>query len=496
MRIAIITPNYPSEPIDGDFLTMSLEVTLGLKEEGHEIFVVTLSPDKQGEENVGGIRVLRVKPDFEKYNGLAAVSDLSIFAYWLHCTLILHSVAKQAVEEFKPDIVECHDFLGLGLPWICDRTHPVVIRMIGSLSEMMRNGSVPSTQMARQFSTALEFATISGASLAFSLSEDLPMIVRSMTGLPENHFRVIRAPLSAPKDIPERDSSLKESRPFPDLLFWGRIDPQKGCDLLVESLPAVAAEFPDFKATFVGSWQSDPLYFEKLNKRVQEMNLTKNVEFTGLLPRAQLVKLAVNSDLCIFPSKYEGACYAALEAMSYGCCVIATAVGGLKEYVQHDVTGWHVPSGDHEALGKAIIKLSNDDDLRHRLSQKAKTEILRVCDTKVAAQAAQDAYKEAMQRFTTTASSGTFDSIVAMLLDGMADQSIFSFLGGLQNTVYQNGLQAGLDQRAAEITRITNELAAARAQLAARKSFKDRVRSRLGRIKRKLKGIALPDTGN
>lgn len=469
---------------------MSLEVTVGLKNEGHELFIVTLSPDKEGEEKVGGIRVFRVKPDFEQYNRLAAVGDLSIFAYWLHCTLLLHSAAKQVVDEFKPDIIECHDFLGLALPWICDGTTPVVIRMIGSLSEMMRNGSVPATQMARQFSTALEFATIGSASLAVSLCEDLPLIVRKMTGLPEEHFRVIRAPLSPPKDIPARDSHPKGSRPFPEILFWGRIDPQKGCDLLVESLPAVAANFPNFKATFVGSWQGDPLYFEKLNKRVQELNLTKNVEFTGLLPRAQLVKLAVDSDLCIFPSLYEGACYAALEAMSYGCCVIATAVGGLKEYVQHEVTGWHVPSGDHEALGQAIIKLSTDDDLRSRLAQKAKTEILKVCDTKVAAQSAQKAYQEAIRRFSPGASSGTFASIGAMLLDGLSDRSIYSYLDNLQATVYKNGLQAGLDQRSVEIQHLKNELEKARAQLAAHRPIKDRVRSKLGRIKRKLKEMA------
>lgn len=490
MRIAIITPNYPSEPIDGDFLTMSLEVTLGLKSEGHDVFVVTLSADKEGEENVGGVRVFRVKPNFDQYNGLAAVSDLSIFSYWLHCTLLLYSAARQAVDEFKPEIVECHDFLGLGLPWICDRKYPVVIRMIGSLSEMMRNGSVTATDMARQFSTAFEFATIGSASLVFSLCEDLPLIVRRMTGLPEDHFRVIRAPLSPPKNIPARDTGTKDIRPFPEILFWGRVDPQKGCDLLVESLPTVAAEFPNFKATFVGSWQGDPLYFEKLTKRVQEMELTKNVEFTGLLPREQLVRLAVNSDLCVFPSQYEGACYAALEAMSYGCCVIATKVGGLKEYVQHDVTGWHVPCGDHEALGQAIVKLSYDDDLRSRLAQKAKTEILRVCDTKIAAQAAQEAYTEAIRRFSPATSSGTFNSIVSMLLDGLADRSIFSYLNDLQANVYQHGLQAGLEQCSAEIAGLKCELQKAREQLAASRSFKDRVRSRLGRIKRRLKEMA------
>lgn len=490
MRIAIITPNYPSEPIDGDALTMSLEVCTGLKNQGHEIFVVTLSPDREGEENVGGIRVLRVKPNFEKFDGLAAMSDLRTFSYWLHCALLLHSASRQAVDEFKPEIVECHDFFGLGLPWICDRKYPVVIRMIGSLSEMMRNGSIPATEMTRQFSTAFEFATIGGASLAVSLCEDLPLIVRGMTGLPEDHFRVIRAPLSKPKDIPARCERNKDIRPFPEILFWGRVDPQKGCDLLLESLPAVAALFPNFKATFVGSWEGNPLFFEKMNKRVEDLKLTKNVEFTGPLPRHQLVQLAINSDLCVFPSQYEGACYAALEAMSYGCCVIATAVGGLKEYVQHDVTGWHIPRGDHEALSRAIIKLINDDGLRTRLAQTAKTEILKICDTQVAAESAQSAYEEAIHRFSPAASSGTFSSIVSMLLDALADKNIYSFLEDIQAVFYQNGFQAGLDQRSAEITNLRNELEKTRAQLAANRSLKDRVKSRLRRIKHRLKEIA------
>lgn len=153
MRNVIITRNYQSEPIDGNFLRMSFEVTLKPTCEGHFIFVVSLSADKESEGNVGGVSLFRVRSNFDQYNGIAAVSNWSIFSYWLQCTILLHSAARQKSSDFKPEIVECHGFPGLELPWICGHKYPIAIRMIGSRSEMTRKGSAAATEMVRRFST-------------------------------------------------------------------------------------------------------------------------------------------------------------------------------------------------------------------------------------------------------------------------------------------------------------------------------------------------------
>lgn len=59
-------------------------------------------------------------------------------------------------------------------------------------------------------------------------------------------------------------------------------------------------------------------------------------------------------DLFVMPSRSEAWGLAALEAMSYGVPVIASAVGGLREIVEDRVSGWLVPPDDPAALASAI----------------------------------------------------------------------------------------------------------------------------------------------
>ena len=59
-------------------------------------------------------------------------------------------------------------------------------------------------------------------------------------------------------------------------------------------------------------------------------------------------------DLFVMPSRSEAWGLAALEAMSYGVPVVASAVGGLQEIVEDNFSGWLVPADDPQALARAI----------------------------------------------------------------------------------------------------------------------------------------------
>jgi D-inositol-3-phosphate glycosyltransferase len=61
----------------------------------------------------------------------------------------------------------------------------------------------------------------------------------------------------------------------------------------------------------------------------------------------------------------------ALEAMACGTPVIASEVGGLAFVVRDDVTGYHVPERDADALAARIEQLLTDDVLRMRMGRRA-----------------------------------------------------------------------------------------------------------------------------
>ena len=72
------------------------------------------------------------------------------------------------------------------------------------------------------------------------------------------------------------------------------------------------------------------------------------------------------------PSHREGYGVAAREAMAYGRPVVVTAVGGLTDAVEDEVTGLLVPSRDPAALRRAIERLLGDGELRGRLGDAAR----------------------------------------------------------------------------------------------------------------------------
>jgi glycosyltransferase involved in cell wall biosynthesis len=67
-------------------------------------------------------------------------------------------------------------------------------------------------------------------------------------------------------------------------------------------------------------------------------------------------------DVFVLPSLNEGIPMALLEAMALGTPVVAAAVGGIPEVIQHRVNGLLVPAGDDRALADACLELAAHPD--------------------------------------------------------------------------------------------------------------------------------------
>ena len=71
------------------------------------------------------------------------------------------------------------------------------------------------------------------------------------------------------------------------------------------------------------------------------------------------------------PSHYESFGMVALEAMACGTPVIASQVGGLAFLVLDGVTGFTIPTDDHDALCERLTAILGDDSLRQRMGRNA-----------------------------------------------------------------------------------------------------------------------------
>jgi glycosyltransferase involved in cell wall biosynthesis len=117
----------------------------------------------------------------------------------------------------------------------------------------------------------------------------------------------------------------------------------------------------------------------------------------GFVPPAGLGEYYERAAVVAAPSRREGYGVAAREAMAWGRPVVATAVGGLVDAVEDDVTGVLVPPGDIPALRAAIGALLGDPERRARLGAAGRA---RVPTFDAAAETMVEIYESAVRRTT------------------------------------------------------------------------------------------------
>ncbi|HKY71739.1 MAG TPA: glycosyltransferase [Nitrospira sp.] len=151
----------------------------------------------------------------------------------------------------------------------------------------------------------------------------------------------------------------------PRLLAIGRLQPQKGFDLLLEALARVRASCP-WHLVLVGDGPEKT----SLQTLAHTLGLDDAVQWIGAV--ANPFPYYRWADLVIVPSRFEGFPNVALEAMSCARTVICSDCRtGPKELTQNGRFGVLVPSDDVVSLAKAILDWGRDADGRRRMGERA-----------------------------------------------------------------------------------------------------------------------------
>lgn len=129
----------------------------------------------------------------------------------------------------------------------------------------------------------------------------------------------------------------------------GRLDEQKGYDVLIRAARLVVNEQPNVCFAIAGE---GPLRGE-LSRLIADLGLNGNVQLCGF--RQDVENFLHALDLFVLSSNWEGLPLALLEAMMLEKPVVATDVGGNAEVVQPGITGELVPRGDPDALAMSIL---------------------------------------------------------------------------------------------------------------------------------------------
>jgi glycosyltransferase involved in cell wall biosynthesis len=106
---------------------------------------------------------------------------------------------------------------------------------------------------------------------------------------------------------------------------------------------------------------------------VARHNLTASTRFLGSI--ADVAPLLRVADIVVQPSHFEALGLSAIEALASGVPVVASAVGGLLDFVVDDVNGKLAAVQNPAALADAIGILISDEPLRRRLAAQARASV-------------------------------------------------------------------------------------------------------------------------
>lgn len=267
----------------------------------------------------------------------------------------------QLMREYKPHVVHTHTakagFIGrtaarmAGVPVIVHTFHGHVFK--GYFSPLKTQVFLTLERIAARWTDTIITLT---DSLRRELADEYHITRKSrMSVLP------LGLDLQAFADVKRKSGEFRAAWDIPaDVPLVGivaRLAPVKNHTLFLEAAKQVLQQKPDARFAIVGDGDE----CANLRAKVTEMGLSDHVIFTGW--EKNTASIYSDLDVKVISSVNEGTPVTLIEALSAGCPVVSTNVGGVSELLEGGRFGAIVPSGDVDALAKAIVEtLDNPPD--------------------------------------------------------------------------------------------------------------------------------------
>ncbi|NJL12969.1 MAG: glycosyltransferase family 4 protein [Microscillaceae bacterium] len=157
--------------------------------------------------------------------------------------------------------------------------------------------------------------------------------------------------------------------------LWGRFDPGKGQEYLIEALALLRHEGLPIEILLLGEETKgeEGRYLPYLKKQVQQKGLEPFVHFRPFT--RQIAQAYASLDVFCMTSKAETFGMVTVEAMASGLPVIGTASGGTPELIQAEETGILIPPLDAKALARAIAYLYQNPEKAQRMGLSAQASV-------------------------------------------------------------------------------------------------------------------------
>lgn len=152
--------------------------------------------------------------------------------------------------------------------------------------------------------------------------------------------------------IPE----IVKRSPVKSILYFGRLDANKGLDTIIEACRSLNDEGLDFNFNCYGTGPDAKEFIDNMLDV-----LDARFYYGGVVTGADKLRVLAENDIFLLPSKYEGLPMALLEAMAAGCVPVVSDVGSVSTVVEDGVNGFLIEPEDMEQVAERLRRLVSGD---------------------------------------------------------------------------------------------------------------------------------------
>jgi glycosyltransferase involved in cell wall biosynthesis len=151
--------------------------------------------------------------------------------------------------------------------------------------------------------------------------------------------------------------------------FAGQMVSHKRPEFFLQAFKLAEGSIPNIKGSMAGDGDLLP----RIKFISSKLGIKDKIAFHGYL--LSMSTFYRDIDIMVLTSEKEPFGRVVIEAMSYGCPVIASRVGGVKEIIKNNETGYLVNKNDISAFAEKIIALAKDYDLRYQMGELARESV-------------------------------------------------------------------------------------------------------------------------
>jgi glycosyltransferase involved in cell wall biosynthesis len=170
----------------------------------------------------------------------------------------------------------------------------------------------------------------------------------------------------------------------------GRLHPVKGLEVFLRAARVINERGRRARFIIAGD---GPLR-EQLQALAQQYGLAHEVMFLG--HRSDGNNILGLMDLFVLPSLSEGIPMVLLEALALARPVVATAVGGIPEVIEHEINGLLVDAGNHDDLATGCLRVMSDPVLAQGLGHAGRKRVEEAFSADIMAENVANVYRSLM----------------------------------------------------------------------------------------------------